>query len=35
VSPHDAATIERHGRAVKLYRDKAMECGNETAWRLA
>ena len=34
-SPHDAATIERHGRAVKLYRDKAMECGNETAWRLA
>ena len=34
ISPHDAATIERHERAVTLYRNKAMECGNETAWRL-
>jgi hypothetical protein len=33
-SPDDTATIERHGRAVKLYRNKATECGNETVWRL-
>ena len=33
-SPHDAATIARHEQAVTLYRNKAMECGNETAWRL-
>jgi hypothetical protein len=34
VSPDDPATIERHDRAEKLYRDKAMEAGNQTAWRL-
>jgi hypothetical protein len=34
VSPDDPATIERHDRAVKLYRNKAMEAGNQTAWRL-
>jgi hypothetical protein len=34
VSPDDPATIERHDRAVSLYRDKAIECGNQTAWRL-
>jgi len=34
VAPDDPATIERHDRAVSLYRDKAIECGNNTAWRL-
>ena len=34
VSPHDPATIACHDRAVTLYRDKAIECGNDTAWRL-
>ncbi len=34
VAPDDPATIERHARAVSLYRDKAIECGNNTAWRL-
>ena len=34
VAPDDPATIERHARAVTLYRDKAIECGNNTAWRL-
>lgn len=34
VSPDDPATIERHDRAVKLYRNKASEAGNQTAWRL-
>lgn len=33
-APDDPDTIARHQRAVSLYRDKAMECGNETAWRL-
>ena len=33
VSPHDPATIACHDRAVTLYRDKAAECGNRTAWR--
>jgi non-haem Fe2+, alpha-ketoglutarate-dependent halogenase len=30
----DPATIERHERAVALYRAKAEECGNDNAWRL-
>jgi non-heme Fe2+,alpha-ketoglutarate-dependent halogenase len=34
VSTDDPATIAGHDRAVKLYRDKAIECGNNTAWRL-
>jgi non-heme Fe2+,alpha-ketoglutarate-dependent halogenase len=34
VSPDDPATIACHDRAVTLYRDKAVECGNDTAWRL-
>jgi len=34
VAPDDPATIQRHARAVTLYRDKAIECGNNTAWRL-
>ena len=34
VATCDPATIERHDRAVKLYRNKAMEAGNQTAWRL-
>jgi len=33
VSPYDPATIACHDRAVTLYRDKAAECGNRTAWR--
>lgn len=32
VSTDDPATVERHARAVKMYRDKTMECGNETTW---
>jgi len=34
VAPDDPATIERHERAVALYRAKAEECGNANAWRL-
>ena len=34
VSPDDPATIACHDRAVTLYRNKAIECGNQTAWRL-
>ena len=32
-SVDDSATVECHDRAVKLYRDKSVECGNQTAWR--
>ena len=32
-APDDAATIQCHDRAVELYRGKAGECGNATAWR--
>lgn len=32
-APDDAATIRCHDRAVELYRAKAIECGNATAWR--
>ena len=35
VSEHDPATIERHARAVTLYRNKARQAGNQTAWRLS
>jgi ectoine hydroxylase-related dioxygenase (phytanoyl-CoA dioxygenase family) len=34
VSEYDPATIERHARAVTLYRNKAKQAGNQTAWRL-
>ena len=34
VSADDPLTIERHERAVTLYRNKAKEAGNQTAWRL-
>ena len=34
VSEYDPATIERHARAVTLYRNKAKQAGNATAWRL-
>jgi hypothetical protein len=34
VSENDPATIERHARAVTLYRNKAKQAGNQTAWRL-
>ncbi len=34
VAPDDPATIERHAAAVTLYRNKAKEAGNQTAWRL-
>jgi hypothetical protein len=30
----DPATIARHDRAVTLYREKSVECGNKTVWRL-
>lgn len=33
VAIEDPGTIECHDRAVKLYRDKSIECGNRTAWR--
>lgn len=33
VSVDDPGTIECHDRAVQLYRDKSVECGNQTAWR--
>ncbi|MBT5455906.1 MAG: phytanoyl-CoA dioxygenase family protein [Rhodospirillaceae bacterium] len=29
----DTATIACHDKAVQLYRDKSVECGNQTAWR--
>jgi hypothetical protein len=29
----DAAALQCHDRAVALYRAKATECGNSTAWR--
>ncbi len=32
-SVDDPTTVECHDRAVKLYRDKSVECGNQTAWR--
>lgn len=32
--PDDPATVACHARAVELYRAKATECGNSTAWRL-
>lgn len=34
VAADDPATIERHARAVTLYREKAKEAGNQTVWRL-
>ena len=34
VAPDDPATVERHARAVALYREKARESGNQTVWRL-
>lgn len=34
VAVDDPATIERHARAVALYREKAREAGNQTVWRL-
>jgi ectoine hydroxylase-related dioxygenase (phytanoyl-CoA dioxygenase family) len=34
VSVDDPETIERHAKAVSLYRNKAKEAGNQTAWRL-
>jgi len=34
LSADDPETIERHARAVTLYRNKAKEAGNQTAWRL-
>ena len=33
VSADDPDTIRCHDRAVQLYRDKSVECGNQTAWR--
>lgn len=33
VSVDDPDTIRCHDRAVQLYRDKSVECGNQTAWR--
>ena len=34
VSIDDPDTIDSHDRAVQLYREKSIECGNQTAWRL-
>jgi len=34
LSPDDPATVACHDRAVSRYRNKAIECGNQTAWRL-
>ena len=34
VSADDPATLERHAKAVTLYRNKAKQAGNDTAWRL-
>lgn len=33
VSADNATTIACHEKAVQLYRDKSVECGNQTAWR--
>jgi non-heme Fe2+,alpha-ketoglutarate-dependent halogenase len=33
VSVDDPDTVRCHDRAVQLYRDKSVECGNQTAWR--
>ncbi len=33
VSADDPDTIAHHQQAVKLYRDKTVECGNQTAWQ--
>lgn len=33
VAVDDPETMERHARAVTLYRNKAKEAGNQTAWR--
>ena len=33
VSVDDPSTIQCHDKAVQLYRDKSVECGNQTAWR--
>lgn len=33
VATNDPATIACHDKAVQLYRDKSVECGNQTAWR--
>lgn len=33
LSSDDPATIAGHDKAVQLYRDKSVECGNQTAWR--
>jgi len=33
LAPDDPATVARHARGVELYRGKATECGNSTAWR--
>jgi hypothetical protein len=34
VAHDDPATIERQEKSVELYRQKSIECGNQTAWRL-
>ena len=34
LSTDDPETIACHDKAVQLYRDKSIECGNQTAWRL-
>ena len=33
VSVDDPATIACHDQAVQRYRDKSIECGNQTAWK--
>ncbi|MDC0033722.1 phytanoyl-CoA dioxygenase family protein [Alphaproteobacteria bacterium] len=33
VAVDDSGTLACHDRAVQLYRDKSIECGNQTAWR--
>lgn len=34
VAVDDPGTVERHAKAVNLYRNKAKEAGNANAWRL-
>ena len=34
VAHDDPGTIERQEKSVELYRQKSIECGNQTAWRL-
>ncbi len=34
IAHDDPETIKRQERAVELYREKSIECGNQTAWRL-